>query len=286
MKPKIIKYIPYIIVGIPCCVCLTLAFMLALKYPALKYQDYILPVLGYYLSIVTIIICLVLYIVFLLKHQRKIRFHLFFIISACILFCMYFFFPRFLPKFSYGHVFHLVRKLDNVRNDMRYLSLILEDYYIDHGAYPPWDVGENGENWWASRHSSWALGSSLHVNHPPTFKLGILTTPVKYGGMPFDMFADTKGFSYCYYSDGKGYIMFSWGPDVDEHSPDEWDLATDVQKVFRSDIRQPSQELLTGRSSKLKCGAYTYDPSNGLLSPGDIWYVRMAGDKSGAFSLR
>ena len=85
MKGKIVKYIPYIIVGIPCCVSMIWAGILLGKYPALNYEDYLLPVMGRRLSIFTLIISLVLYLLFYRKYRKKIRFHVFFITSACIM---------------------------------------------------------------------------------------------------------------------------------------------------------------------------------------------------------
>jgi hypothetical protein len=60
MKGQTGRYIPYIFVGIPCCVSMIWAGILLGKYPALNYEDYLLPVMGRRLSILTIIICLVL----------------------------------------------------------------------------------------------------------------------------------------------------------------------------------------------------------------------------------
>jgi len=293
MKGKIVKYIPFLILGIPCCISMIWAGILFGKYPALNYYDYLPPVMGRHLSIVTLLVSLVLYLFLYRKYRKKILFHVFFISSAGIMSFLYFsVFPRFttpLPSWGgYNGVFNLVNRIHRVRKDMRILGRALEDYHKDHGAYPPWDIGEKGENWFVRD----GLTFSENIPPTPTFKLGVMTTPINYlekyrmDTRPADPFADHMGFSYCYYSDRRGYILFSWGPDVDESSPDEWDLAADVQKVFHSDVKQPSLELLTGKSSRAKGEAYSYDPSNGLISPGDIWYVRLADDESGVYSLR
>lgn len=163
-------------------------------------------------------------------------------------------------------------KVSRVNADMRSFALAVEAYYINHDSYPAWAIGVGSANSFA--------GPSAGVYHIPTFRIWkndtekntfyTLTTPIAYVGMYFpDPFAGTQMATFGYYSDGKGWILWSRGPDM------ECDLYPDiVEGLYRSDIPQPSLELLCGSSSVGAHHAYTYDPTNGTISPGDIWRVK------------
>lgn len=169
-------------------------------------------------------------------------------------------------------------KASRVRTDLRTIAMALEAYYRDHNSYPAYATGQAAANSFA--------GSQAGAYHIHTFriwrdqsevgKFATLTTPVGYLShyLP-DPFAWTRGASYGYYSDGTGYILYSWGPDMDERLNHSWDLEPDVEMVYKSTISQPSPTLLAGTSSSPAHEAYTYDPTNGTYnSPGDIWRVR------------
>jgi len=157
-------------------------------------------------------------------------------------------------------------KISRVKADLKHLAKAIERYHNDNHKYPPWARGEEGVNYFAQ-------GSGAYKRH--TFAKGVLTTPIKYiENYPQDPFSDTKGATYGYYTDGGGFIIYSWGPDTDENDPKGLELEADVEKVYNSKIPQPSFTLLTGKSSAPKGGAYTYDPSNGTVSQGDIYLVK------------
>jgi hypothetical protein len=169
-------------------------------------------------------------------------------------------------------------RVSRVKADLKDISLALEAYFVDHNAYPPWAIGAGGANAFAG-HKSGAY-------HIPTFRIWkndaeksmfyTLTTPVVYlQRFCADPFADTRGATYGYYCDANGYILWSWGPDMDENDEEKWDLLPDVvEGLYSSDVRQPSIELLTGASSVGAHHAYTYDPTNGTVSPGDVYRVK------------
>jgi hypothetical protein len=64
---------------------------------------------------------------------------------------------------------------------------------------------------------------------------------------------------------GVGWITISPGPDGD------YDLTTSYT-VYNPRWAQPSPQLLTGTTPK--GAAFTYDPTNGLISGGDVWRVK------------
>jgi prepilin-type N-terminal cleavage/methylation domain-containing protein len=182
-------------------------------------------------------------------------------------------------------------KVSRVRSDMRSLATAIESYYVDHNTYPAMAMDPaltvDGE----------AYGPKWEHGQGRTFRsaaggLETLTTPVAYVTNYFpDPFADARNSTFRYFCDGDGWILGSWGPDVDQARGGDlmWDrgslaLAADaearramtveqqgIEAVYDSSIPQPSELLLAGASSN---GAFTYDPTNGTESHGDLWRVK------------
>ena len=101
-----------------------------------------------------------------------------------------------------------------------------------------------------------------------------MTTPISYITSYFaDPFLDTKGCSFAYYADTNGWILWSAGPDVDQATGTELggpSATPSVETVYTSLVSQPSLTLLVGAKSAPNAGSYTYDPTNGTVSPGDV----------------
>lgn len=179
-----------------------------------------------------------------------------------------------------------------VRNDMRSLATAIEAYYVDNNAYPAFAVGFQSVN--AS------LGSAHPAFGLPTFSqpqmqspggvLMSLTTPIAYittfprdvgapagqspgGRRPTFLYwcvglnrADTRSlYGASVVKNGAGWILVSTGPDGDYDLAGEWD-------VYDPTIFQPSARLLGGVNKR--GSAFTYDPTNGTVSNGDIWRVK------------
>ena len=167
-------------------------------------------------------------------------------------------------------------KLSQVKTDMRSIATSLEAYFVDNMQYPAWAKGDQGANSFAG-----PLAGAYHIHTFRTWRddseqgtFYTLTTPVPYlTSYMRDAFASTRGATFGYYCDNNGWILYSWGPDMDENHRYKWDLEPDVDKVYRSIFSQPSLTLLTGTSS-LSGEAYTYDPTNGIISPGDVYRVK------------
>ncbi len=151
-------------------------------------------------------------------------------------------------------------KVSRVKTDLRSLATGLECYYVDNSSYPAWSAGEEGAN----RQALVDTGAF----HIPTFRVWTqpwqvrsfcqLTTPVAYmTSYLIDPFADAPGATYSYYSVGNGWILFSPGPDK------KYDI--DPTEDYDPSISQPSP-LLAGKQ---------YDPTNGTVSRGDIFRVKM-----------
>jgi len=159
---------------------------------------------------------------------------------------------------------------------MRSIATSLEAYFVDNMQYPAWAKGDQGANSFAGPHAG-----AYHIHTFRTWRddsergtFYTLTTPVPYlTSYLRDPFASTRGATFGYYCDLNGWILYSWGPDMDENNTYQWDLEPDVEKVYCSFYSQPSLTLLAGTSS-LSAEAYTYDPTNGIISPGDIYRVK------------
>jgi hypothetical protein len=124
------------------------------------------------------------------------------------------------------------------------------------------------------------------LNGPgPQQRFGTLTTPLGYvSAYPSDLFSRLRGATFVYWSifpgqpdpsdriggkdsplGGVGWILVSPGPDLKYDIAGEWD-------VYNPAISQPSYRLLSGTNKKGR--ALTYDPTNGIISDGDIWRVK------------
>lgn len=142
-------------------------------------------------------------------------------------------------------------KVSRVKADMRSLATGIESYFVDNNRYPPCDTKGTMRK------------SAPGEQGIPSFAGPQLTTPVAYlTGYMTDAFAQA-GQIYAYYVDEKpkdpasaGWILVSPGPDGKFDM--DWRLY-DISKT------QPSPELLLR----------SYDPTNGLISGGDIYRVKM-----------
>jgi hypothetical protein len=180
-----------------------------------------------------------------------------------------------------------------VRSDQCSLSTAIEAYFADHEAYPAWSMaGGNdqvGPTWnyrvaefWEGMLAPAALPSFAMNSTATASSYMTLTTPMAYiTSYPVDPFTSLKGMTFVYWSinpgendpSGKitgtethfGWILVSPGPDG------VYDIPAECE-VYDPSIPQPSARFLTG--SNRFGGAFTYDPTNGTISSGDIWRVK------------
>jgi prepilin-type N-terminal cleavage/methylation domain-containing protein len=197
-------------------------------------------------------------------------------------------------------------KVSRCHSDMRSLATALESYFVDNNTYPPmgWNVDTTPD----------ALKQALEDNCAGrTFRIRsgdpgdgendfhTLTTPVAYiTSYPPDPFATTKGITFRYYNTNQGFIMGTFGPDTDENAGGDlgWNqgdlrnrwtstdryLDADIETVYRTEYSQPCETLLVGGPGTAAYhsdaatagfkGSFTYDPTNGTVSAGDVWRVK------------
>lgn len=155
-------------------------------------------------------------------------------------------------------------KVSRARSEMRTLATAIEAYKVDHGAFAAArpmidDFGRRSDDEQRAVQEAGALGLRT-VEWGQRGCCGV-TTPVAYvSELPIDPFAPVRGLSFLYLADENGFILVSPGPDRD------YDIG-DPAKVYDSSIQQPSAYLLAG-------GPWTYDPTNGTISNGDVWRVK------------
>jgi hypothetical protein len=191
------------------------------------------------------------------------------------------------------------------QDSMRTLATAIESYYVDNMEYPAMAM----DHIWAA--GAYTLPADVPVSR--TFRMRnesqmmTLTTPIGYVvAYPVDPFREVKGTTFSYFNAGHGWLLASWGPDVDQQSGGDlqmqrgdifYSVATEaiqvfdgvtthtmrrritmpdpgVESVYDPTVRQPSDHLLTGNHNEFGEGAFTYDPTNGLFSQGDIWRVK------------
>jgi hypothetical protein len=147
-------------------------------------------------------------------------------------------------------------RVSRARADQRSLATALESYYVDNGSYVSWATGDQGVNNFLPANS--ASRARPTFRRPSAGGPRTLTTPLAYITQLYpDSFAPDKGAVLSYYCDPNGWILISAGPDGD------YDI--DPQKLYNSSVSQPSTELLSK----------AYDPTNGTVSDGDIFRVKM-----------
>jgi hypothetical protein len=120
----------------------------------------------------------------------------------------------------------------------------------------------------------------------PGQRFAALTTPNAYiASYPVDSFSPLPGATFVYWSvapgtadpsggivgrdsptTGIGWILVSPGLDRRyDILPDDWD-------VYDPSVAQPTERLLAGTNKEGR--AFTYDPTNGTISDGDVWRVK------------
>jgi prepilin-type N-terminal cleavage/methylation domain-containing protein len=181
-------------------------------------------------------------------------------------------------------------KVSRVKADHRSMATAVETYYLDNNLYPAM-LGGTSVAAGAGRQSADSI-TPLGTTGIRTFRLrdssglSTLTTPIAYITSYFgDPFADTRGLTCRYFTDRSGFILGSWGPDADQAVGGDlgWNdgnLITTptrdgiVETVYDSRLAQPSTTLVAGSTATTGRGAFTYDPTNGTVSQGDVWRTK------------
>jgi hypothetical protein len=146
-----------------------------------------------------------------------------------------------------------------VKGDQRTIGIALETYYLDHESYPAADFEPREKAYW---HSDSPLPSfpRYHPGGPAT-----LTTPVAYltaySDFPDPIRYLKENRTYAYYSEGAAWILVSPGPNC------IFDMTAD-------DMKRAVQSVRTNTDTYALFASFTYDPSNGIYSRGDVWRIK------------
>ena len=145
------------------------------------------------------------------------------------------------------------------RSDMRSMATAIETYKLDHGSFPAYTFrpAESSDSAIVTP-PGWPGTSTFRVSGVDS-----LTTPVAYLTATFpDPFASAKGATFRYQAGGNGWILGSFGPDRDQSTGGDFVWQKQLE-VYDSAAADPIVKLLP----------LTYDPTNGLVSNGDVWRI-------------
>lgn len=149
--------------------------------------------------------------------------------------------------------------ISRTRADLRSMSTALEAYHVDNLQYPAWTTDPEKKVEWNSSDPSPTfrrrIGDDIHT----------LTTPQAY---LTSMFVDGYRYlkegerTFAYWSIPHHYIIYSAGPDC------RFDLTIEIlEDIFKENNRTDERGL------KQALNDYTYDPTNGAMSRGEVWRI-------------
>ncbi|NUN51586.1 MAG: prepilin-type N-terminal cleavage/methylation domain-containing protein [Planctomycetaceae bacterium] len=199
-------------------------------------------------------------------------------------------------------------KVSRVQSDQRSMATALASYYVDNNGYPMAVVLASGSNSVRNRVATGStasttsqavsipataatVGSTFNTERPTFALAGLvsgrpefhgLTTPISYITTYFnDPFSNGGRETFTYLPDGPGWLLISFGPDADQGTSilagnqlvreSNTQFTTPTETPFNGrDLAGSRQRLLIGSRSGAN-GAYTYDPTNGTTSGGDVW---------------
>jgi len=153
-------------------------------------------------------------------------------------------------QFGMAHGNNIVKCKTGIRD----ISSSLESYYTDHHCYPP-AVNANGEI---------IPFATEGIPISAGFVSWILTTPKVYlASIPYDPFSEKESNptqrTYRYATNGRtGFILASRGPD--------WDFDMDLAAYITDASCDITRYLTQFGGTQVE-----YDPTNGLLSSGDVF---------------
>ena len=165
----------------------------------------------------------------------------------------------------------LTKKLvEKVRLNEQNLATAIESYYIDHCRYPWPDFDKNGKpvipHILTTPTAYLACGSSQTSYHLFISDCNLVIDPFKEKGKGI------LGYG-CGYSP-ESWIVTSYGPDkVNGNMSIPGGKSLDPLIAYTDIINPnwPDTTKMHGLGYSLQGSGLTYDPTNGLFSPGDIW---------------
>lgn len=174
------------------------------------------------------------------------------------------------------------RAIADVATSMKTTATAIEAYFVDNMQYPAMtmDAALDAD----PRTHPGPLPRTFRVPHDTGMRT--LTTPIAYmATLPRDPFADSPARTLSYYGTLGHWIIGSFGPDRDQALGGQlgWadgDLPAPRPANFNTGVPEVLPDCALERINPEKpgeltaaegpYGAFLYDPTNGLYSPGDI----------------
>ena len=175
-------------------------------------------------------------------------------------------------------------------SDMRNAVIALEAYFVDYGEYPAYNLMPESGGGGGGINASFGAGGAYdrytwRINTIGNYQ-ATMTSPMSYiTSYPKDVFATSKGAICGYYTEQGRWIVYSYGPDVDEtayivDAGGNGDLINQVVETMftafpnygelRTWIRTAGNGHAIFYHSYLS--AFTYDPTNGTSTGGDLYH--------------
>ncbi|MDX1973340.1 MAG: hypothetical protein SFY68_12485 [Candidatus Sumerlaeia bacterium] len=191
------------------------------------------------------------------------------------------------------------KKVAEIHADQKLLATAIETYYIDNMQYPS-NILDAAQSVDLGRIPNGGVATRtfrMHVDKPMA-QPSTLTSPIAYiTEYPKDLFSHNADYTHRYESNTRGWIVGSFGPDKDHLTGGDipWFLPDvllprmypenppyPVEPILRTYIDEPAKTLTGGwvqartifPTLTHSAGAFSYDPTNGTISEGDIWRLR------------
>ncbi len=177
-------------------------------------------------------------------------------------------------------------RVSRTLNDIRTLAVAIRSYEVDHNQAPPSPWFEP----WLSLEYNWTW--TVYYDRPPLGMNKFLTSPIAYtSATPIDIFAPTQSATAGAVI-GMGYNWFYVGPGrMTRNGAALYELTISEMSCFNSAFIDKTPNRLYGsrpyRWSLFSPGpdrvwwptnkGVIYDPTNGTISGGDIWYFDYVG---------
>ncbi len=173
-------------------------------------------------------------------------------------------------------------KVSRAKSDMRSVATGLESYHVDHTRYPPAHASTSTDRY--------IVSSQYRTINPRIQRLVPLTTPIAYlTSVPQDVFNQEESANYG--RDAVRAFLYADRDSYEEHVPAPYGPGFNGANIYRImwGAQFPSSQFLLRSRGPMGTGTgdaalgstvdmrTAYDPTNGTISRGNIFYVQGPG---------
>src|SRR5690606_13289706 len=158
-------------------------------------------------------------------------------------------------------------KVARCQSDMKTIATALEMYRLDEGNYPPW------------RHNRVTGSDSIHPNQIRFYRL---TTPVSYiSSIPKDPFVNfTNQADFQQWGEAYDFVENSYPSPINDGHANAYQFAWRISSWGADSINHCAGTCNNGPGCPNQQPMFLYNPTNGLVSKGDVVWV---GPEGGVF---